>query len=102
MWSTAEPVVREWMTRHLGPAGKLESVAEGATDLGRLIGSAPGLLRRGARVLERLDEVTRDGLLLSPWTIVELGRAESRRSRWTVVALWVIAALLLWIAIKIV
>jgi len=102
MWSTAEPVVREWMTRHLGPAGKLESVAEGATDLGRFIGSAPGLLRRGARVLERLDEVTRDGLLLSPWTIVELGRAESRRSRWTVIALWVIATLLLWIASKMV
>jgi ubiquinone biosynthesis protein len=100
MWSTAEPVVREWMTRHLGPAGKLESVAEGASDIGRLIGSAPGLLRRGARVLERLDEVTRDGLLLSPWTIVEIGRAEGRRSRWTVIALWVIAALLLWIAIK--
>jgi ubiquinone biosynthesis protein len=102
MWSTAEPVVREWMTRHLGPAGKLESVAEGASDIGRLIGSAPGLLRRGARVLERLDEVTRDGLLLSPWTIVEIGKAEGRRSRWTVAALWVIAALLLWIAIKIV
>jgi ubiquinone biosynthesis protein len=100
MWSTAEPVVREWMTRHLGPAGKLESVAEGASDIGRLIGSAPGLLRRGARVLERLDEVTRDGLLLSPWTIVEIGKAEGRRSRWTVIALWVIAALLLWIAIK--
>ena len=100
MWSTAEPVVREWMTRHLGPAGKLKSVAEGASDIGRLIGSAPGLLRRGARVLERLDEVTRDGLLLSPWTIVEIGRAEGRRSRWTVIALWVIAALLLWIAIK--
>jgi ubiquinone biosynthesis protein len=100
MWSTAEPVVREWMTRHLGPAGKLESVAEGASDIGRLIGSAPGLLRRGARVLERLDEVTRDGLLLSPWTIVEIGKAEGRRSRWTVIALWVIAALLFWIALK--
>ncbi|MGB7254456.1 MAG: 2-polyprenylphenol 6-hydroxylase, partial [Xanthobacteraceae bacterium] len=24
MWSTAEPVVREWMERNLGPAGKLE------------------------------------------------------------------------------
>ena len=29
MWSTAEPVVREWMTRNLGPAGKLESAAQG-------------------------------------------------------------------------
>jgi ubiquinone biosynthesis protein len=38
--------------------------------------------------------------LLSPWTIVEIGKAEGRRSRWTVIALWVIAALLLWIAIK--
>jgi ubiquinone biosynthesis protein len=102
MWSTAEPVVREWMTRHLGPAGKLESVAEGAADVGRFIGSAPGLLRRGARVLDQLDEVTRDGLLLSPQTIAEMDKAESRRSRWTVAALWVIAALLLWIAIKVV
>ena len=30
MWSTAEPVVREWMTRNLGPAGKLEGAAHGA------------------------------------------------------------------------
>jgi ubiquinone biosynthesis protein len=102
MWSTAEPVVREWMTRHLGPAGKLESLAEGASDVGRFVGSAPGLLRRGARVLEQLDEVTRDGLTLSPQTIAQMDKAESRRSRWTVVALWVIAALLLWIAIKLV
>jgi ubiquinone biosynthesis protein len=102
MWTTAEPVVREWMTRHLGPAGKIENAAEGIAEVGRLVGSAPGLLRRGALVLERLDEVTRDGLLLSPLTITEMGRAESRRSRWTVVALWAIAVLLLWIALKVV
>ena len=100
MWTTAEPVVREWMTRHLGPAGRIENATEGLTEVGRLVGSAPALLRRGARVLERLDEVTRDGLLLSPWTISEMGRAEGRRSRWTVAALWVIAALLLVIALK--
>jgi ubiquinone biosynthesis protein len=102
MWSTAEPVVREWMTRHLGPAGRIEGVAEGVADVGRFVGSAPGLLRRGARVLEQLDEVTRDGLVLSPRTIAEMDKAESRRSRWTVAALWVIAALLLWIALKVI
>src|ERR1700689_1580229 len=59
MWSTAEPVVREWMTRHLGPAGKLENAAQGASELGRLIGNAPGLLTRGTRVLDQLDENTR-------------------------------------------
>jgi len=98
MWSTAGPVVGEWMTRHLGPAGKLESAAEGMAEVGRFVGNAPGLLTRGARVLDQLDEATRDGLILSPQTIAEFDKAEARRSRWTVAALWVIAALLFWIA----
>jgi ubiquinone biosynthesis protein len=101
MWTTAEPVVREWMTRHLGPAGKLESAAQGMAEVGRFVGGAPGLLTRGARVLDQLDEITRDGLVLSPQTLAEIDKAERRRSRWTVAALWVIAALLLWIAFRI-
>jgi ubiquinone biosynthesis protein len=100
MWSTAEPVVREWMTRNLGPAGRLENAAEGMTEVGRFIGNAPGLLTRGARVLDQLDEITRDGLVLSPQTVAEIEKAEGRRSRWTNVALWVIAALLLFIVFK--
>jgi ubiquinone biosynthesis protein len=99
MWSTAEPVVREWMTRHLGPAGKLEGAVQGAGEIGRFLGSAPGLLTRGVRVLDQLDEITRDGLVLSPQTVGEIGKAEARRGRWSVIALWVIAALLLWIVI---
>ena len=101
MWTTAEPVVREWMTRHLGPAGKLESAALGVAEVGRFVGNAPGLLTRGARVLDQLDEITRDGLVLSPQTLAEMEKAEGRRSRWTIAALWVIAALLLWIAFHI-
>jgi ubiquinone biosynthesis protein len=101
MWTTAEPVVREWMTRHLGPAGKLESAAQGVAEVGRFVGSAPGLLTRGARVLDQLDEITRDGLVLSPQTLAEIDKAEGRRNRWTMAALWVIAALLLWIAFRI-
>jgi len=97
IWTTAEPVVREWMTRHLGPAGKLEGAAQGAGEIGRFLSSAPGLFTRGARVLDQLDEITRDGLVLAPQTIAEIGKAEARRGRWTAAALWVIAALLLWI-----
>jgi len=100
MWSTAEPVVREWMTRNLGPAGKLENAAAGVAEVGRFVGNAPGLLTRGARVLDQLDEITRDGLVLSPQTIAEIDKAEHRRSRWTLVALWVIVALLIWIAFR--
>jgi ubiquinone biosynthesis protein len=97
MWSTAEPVVREWMTRNLGPAGKLEGAAQGASEIGRFIGNAPGLLTRGARLLDQLDEITRDGLVLSPQTLADVDKREGRRSRWSTIALWVIAALLFWI-----
>src|SRR6202030_489154 len=41
MWSTSEPVVREWITRHLGPAGKLENAAQGVTELGSFVAGAP-------------------------------------------------------------
>ena len=87
------------MTRNLGPAGKLEGAAQGAGEIGRFVGNVPGLLTRGARVLDQLDEITRDGLVLSPQTIAEIDKAEARRSRWTMAALWVIAALLLWIVL---
>jgi ubiquinone biosynthesis protein len=100
MWTTAEPVVREWMTRNLGPAGRLENAAQGASEIGRLIGNAPGLLTRGARVLDQLDDMTRDGLILSPRTITEIDKTERRRGHWIAVALWVIAALLAVIAFE--
>ena len=57
----------------------------------------PALLSRGAVLVEQLDAITRDGLVLAPETVAAIGRAEARRSRWTAVALWVIAALLAWL-----
>jgi ubiquinone biosynthesis protein len=98
MWSTAEPVVREWIERHLGPIGRIEDAAQEFGTLGRLIGRAPALLARAAGTMERFDEQTRDGLVLSPETVEAIGRAEGRRWRWTAAALWVIAALIaVWI-----
>jgi ubiquinone biosynthesis protein len=94
MWTVAEPVVREWIEHHLGPVGAIEGAAEGAREMGRLLGDIPGLLTRGAALVEQLDAITRDGLVLAPQTVAEIGRAEARRSRWTAAALWVIAALL--------
>ena len=97
MWKTADPVVREWIARHLGPAGKLEGAVEGAGEIGRFAAQVPSLLSRGAELIGQLDDITRDGLVLSPETVASIGRAEARRNRWTAVALWVIAALLAWI-----
>ncbi|HEY4405146.1 MAG TPA: 2-polyprenylphenol 6-hydroxylase [Xanthobacteraceae bacterium] len=100
MWTVAEPVVREWIERHLGPAGQLESAADGVRELGRFLGAVPALLARGAVLAEQLDGITRDGLVLAPETVAAIGRAEARRNRWTAAALWTIAALLAWLIIR--
>jgi ubiquinone biosynthesis protein len=100
LWRTAEPVVREWMTRYLGPVGALESAGQGVAELGHFLGKVPGLLTRGARVLDQLDEATSDGFVLSPQTLAEIGKAEARRSRATTMALWAIVVLLLWLVLR--
>jgi ubiquinone biosynthesis protein len=97
MWTVAEPVVREWIERNLGPIGRIEDAAEGAIEVGRLLGEAPKLLARGAVLVEQLDAITRDGLMLAPDTVAAIGRAEARRNRWATAALWIIAALLGWL-----
>jgi len=94
MWKVAEPVAREWIERHLGAPGMIEGASEGVREVGKFFGEVPSLLSRGASLVEHIDNITRDGLVLAPETVAAIGRAEARRNRWTVVALWAIAALL--------
>ena len=42
-------------------------------------------------VLEQLEDITREGHMLSPDTIEALGRKEAKKARWSTIALWVIA-----------
>jgi ubiquinone biosynthesis protein len=98
MWTVAEPVVRDWIERNLGPMGRIEDAAEGALEVGRrLLGGAPELLARGAVLAEQIDAITRDGLVLAAQTVADIGRAHGRRNRWTAAALWAIALLLAWL-----
>jgi ubiquinone biosynthesis protein len=101
MWTVAEPVVREWIERHLGVAGQIEGVTGGAREVGRFLGSVPALLARSAVLIEQLDAITRDGLVLAPETVAAIGQAQARRNRWTAAALWAIAALLAGLLIRI-
>jgi len=102
MWTTADPVVREWIARYLGPVGKLEDAVEGAGEVGRFVAQVPSLLTRAGVLMDQLDEATRNGLALAPETVTAIGAAEARRNRWTTAALWVIAALMAGIAWKLV
>ncbi|HZO48127.1 MAG TPA: 2-polyprenylphenol 6-hydroxylase [Xanthobacteraceae bacterium] len=94
MWKVAEPVVREWIERHLGAPGMIEGATDGVREVGKFFGEVPSLLSRGASLVEQIDTITRDGLVLAPETIAAMGRAEAHHSRPTVIALWAIAALL--------
>ena len=94
MWKVAEPVVREWIERHLGAPGMLEGATDGMREVGRFFSEVPSLLSRGASLVDQLDTITRDGLVLAPETVAAIGRAEARRNRWIAAALWAIAALI--------
>jgi ubiquinone biosynthesis protein len=94
MWKTADPVVREWIARNLGPVGRLEDAAEGAGEIGKFLAQVPGLLTRAGHLADQIDAATRDGIVLSPDTIEAIAQAERRQDRPQLVALWVIAVLL--------
>jgi len=92
MWTTAEPVVREWIERNLGPLGRIQGAMSGAGDLARVLTGLPDIAARAVVVLEQLETMTREGMHLSPETIAAMARTESRKSRWRTIALWIIAA----------
>ncbi len=74
MWSVADPVVREWIQRNLGPAGKLQDAAEGAGEIGRFLGQVPALLTRAGTLIDQFDDITRNGLVLAPETVAAIGK----------------------------
>ncbi len=91
IWKVADPVVREWIERNLGPIGRIQGAMAGAGELGRVAASLPALATRAVTVLEQLETMTREGLSLSAETIAAMGRTEGRKSRWRAIALWIIA-----------
>lgn len=99
IWTTADPVVREWIARNLGPRGMVENALSGAGDLGRIAARLPEIAQRALASLDGLEKMSASGLTLSPETLDALARRQSRTSRAATVALWVIAlsfVLILW------
>jgi ubiquinone biosynthesis protein len=99
MWKTADPVVREWIARNLGPLGRIEDVAGGAGEIGKFLGTVPAMLTRAADLADRMDALTRNGFVLSPETIEAIGRAEAHGTRWRTAGIWALVALFGWIVI---
>ena len=76
MWVTAEPVVRGWIERKLGPIGKIE---EATGSFGKLIFGLPAMLGEAQQATLLLAEMARGGgLRLDGETASQIARAQDR------------------------
>lgn len=94
MWSTAEPVVREWITQNLGPLGRIGEAGRGAGALFSSLARLPDTVQRAERVLGQLEDASRQGFALNERSVEAIGRAEGRGNRWVSWALWALVLLL--------
>jgi ubiquinone biosynthesis protein len=101
MWETAEPVVREWMTNELGPAGTLRKAQDSVGALARAALQAPELADRVDRLSKDLESALERGLPLAPASVAALGRESAVRTWSRTAALWVGAVSLLVIALAV-
>ena len=56
IWKVADPVVREWIERNLGPIGRIQGAMSGAGELGRVMAGLPAIASRAVAVLEKHGE----------------------------------------------
>ena len=99
MWTTAGPVVKEWMEHTLGIAGKLRELRDESDKMGQILTDMPSLLLQGARTVEALGNATKNGVHLDDESIEKLARAQRSHGRAGQVALWIGALSLVAMAI---
>ena len=95
MWKTAEPVVADYLARHVGPRGMLEELGQGMDAVRRLGRSLPEIAGRAESLAVQIGEMGEKGLRLDPATVDAIAKAgadHSRRGSW---ALWMIALIAL-------
>ncbi|WP_274626800.1 2-polyprenylphenol 6-hydroxylase [Arvimicrobium flavum] len=98
MWKTSEPVVGDWIAGNLGPRGLLVDAREGVSALVSLARQIPDLAARTERLSREIDAMAENGLRFDAETARAIGKAEARHTRSGRIALWVIAAAMVWIA----
>ena len=94
MWSTADPVVTNWIKQNLGPMGRISDLASGITVLGRLASDLPIIADRASKLSSQMETMATQGLRFDEATAEAIGKAEARHSRSGRIALWVIAGAL--------
>ena len=98
MWKASEPVVGDWIRDNLGPKRLLVDLRDGAHAALRLAEAAPEIAARAEKLSFEISAMAENGLRFDADTAEAIGRSEARHGRSGRVALWIIAAALLYIA----
>jgi ubiquinone biosynthesis protein len=92
MWTVAEPVIRQWIERNLGPIGKIEELGADARSFLSAAGKVPDLVTRSERLLGELEQ---------RHAVPAFEPAEQPRGhRGVTLALWLIAAALIALVLR--
>ncbi|MEM0898825.1 MAG: 2-polyprenylphenol 6-hydroxylase [Pseudomonadota bacterium] len=98
MWKASEPIVRDWVTKNLGPAGLAKDARDGVQAVVSMARQLPDLAQRTEMLSLEVEKAANDGFKLAPETVNAIGKAEARESRWGRYALGVIAASAVYVA----
>jgi ubiquinone biosynthesis protein len=100
MWSTAEPVVRGWIEKNLGPVGKVEDAGRALVALGQFAANLPAALLRTENILTQVERLAEEGFDLSETAVEQIGEAEARGARLGHFALWLIVAIMIFFLLR--
>jgi ubiquinone biosynthesis protein len=98
MWKASEGVVGDWIRDNLGPKRLLTDLRDGAHAALRLAEAAPEIAAKAEMLSQEFSAMVEKGLRFDPETAEAIGRSEARHSRSGRLALWVMAATLIYIA----
>jgi ubiquinone biosynthesis protein len=100
MWKASEPVVGKWIRDNLGPKRIAADLKDGLKAALRLAEAAPLMAEKAENLAQNLTDMSEKGLRFDAETAEAIGRSEARHSRSGRIALWIIAAALVYIAWK--
>ncbi|NTJ41164.1 2-polyprenylphenol 6-hydroxylase [Agrobacterium larrymoorei] len=98
MWKAADPVVSDWIRDNLGPKRIVTDLKDGLKAAVKLAEAAPEIAAKTEKLHSDLMYMSEHGLRFDERTADAIGKSEARHTRSGRLALWVIAATLIYIA----
>lgn len=102
MWKAAEPVVKEWITKNLGPIGMAKDLTEGAQSLLTFARRTPELVRSVERIQKGADKMAQEGLHLDDDTLKRFALMQGKQNRFGRYSVILIAVCMVIITYKLV